>query len=141
MERMSPPSKRLKTALAEKYGHPVGPHHKVIQGILPLKSGLTPLNPGPFLTFAELQLFKDLHTYQRLRFHGFTTAELQSIEALAPLITESVDLIPDYPIHPLLKRHKWASGAGQFAHLARYSLGNGRPGYWEVSVSPPSRKT
>jgi hypothetical protein len=65
-----PPSKRSKTALAEKYGHPIGPEHAVIQGYVLLKSGLTPLNPGPFLTIEERDLYHKIASYQRSRLRG-----------------------------------------------------------------------
>lgn len=65
-----PPSKRQKTELAEKYGHPLGSKHEPIAGYLPLKSGLTPLTAGPFLTVEELARHRELLAYQESRFQG-----------------------------------------------------------------------
>jgi hypothetical protein len=70
-----PPAKRRKTALtalAEKYGHPTGSNDDIIQGYVPLKSGLTPLNPGPFRTVAEKVLYEKMVEYQRKRLKGET---------------------------------------------------------------------
>jgi hypothetical protein len=58
------------TELGEKYGHPVGPNHVAIANLRPWKSGITPLEPGPFKTEeAKLQYIK-LQNYQRDRFEG-----------------------------------------------------------------------
>lgn len=66
-----PPTKRQKfTVLAEKYRHPVGGHHKILEGSDPLKSGLTPLTGGPFNTTQEQSYHDALVEYQRERFHG-----------------------------------------------------------------------
>ena len=65
-----PPSKRPKMALAEKYGHPIGPEHEVIQGYVPLESGLMSLDPGPFLTVEEKDLYREMRSYQRSRLRG-----------------------------------------------------------------------
>lgn len=67
---------------------------------------------------------------------GLRTADVHAIEALAPLITKPVPLIPDEcPIHPLFARNQWESGGPRYAHLAAYSLDNGRTGYWEVVLT------
>jgi hypothetical protein len=62
------------TELAEIYGHPLFREpdgiHGPLEGIVPLKSGLTPLEPGPFSTKAELSQFEQLEAYQRTRFKG-----------------------------------------------------------------------
>lgn len=146
------PPRRPKTALAEKYGHPLGQQHGILHGYAPMKSGLTPLDMGPFQTFEEMHFYRAMDYYQRERFRGqqmfwlqcqsirlmiegFTAGELQSVEALAPLITDGVNMIPDdIPIHPMFNRQRW--GYNLPRHLARYPLGNGRPGYWEVSNVP-----
>jgi hypothetical protein len=66
------PPKRQKTALAEKYGHPTGPRDDIIQGYVPLKSGLTPLNAGPFRTVEEADLYERMYAYQQDRMKGET---------------------------------------------------------------------
>jgi hypothetical protein len=62
------------TELVEIYGHPIfnesNTIHSPLEGIIPLKSGLTPLDLGPFATAAELSLFQKLEAYQRTRFKG-----------------------------------------------------------------------
>jgi len=68
-----PPVKRQKlTALAEKYGHPTqdAPIPSIFHEIVPYKSGLTPLDPGPFATGEERTTFRALENYQRDRFLG-----------------------------------------------------------------------
>jgi len=63
------------TELAEIYGHPLfgaanRDKHAPLEGIVPLKSGITPLDPGPFETKVELSQFEELEEYQRSRFRG-----------------------------------------------------------------------
>jgi len=68
-----PPAKRQKlTPLAEKYGHPSTgpPDPSALQRIVPFKSGLTPLDAGPFTTAEERTTFLALENYQRKRFAG-----------------------------------------------------------------------
>jgi hypothetical protein len=67
---------------------------------------------------------------------GFTATELQIHEALAGLDTR-----PDHEllklnldtvvIHPMFDKGKWEKPLGK--HLAKYPLGNGRQGFWDVS--------
>jgi hypothetical protein len=58
------------TELGEKYGHPVGPNHVAISQIRPWRSGITPLEPGPFKTEAARLEYIKLQNYQRDRFEG-----------------------------------------------------------------------
>ena len=71
----APPPKRQKTALAEKYGHPTqafesGQTQDAIADHLLFKSGLTPVELGPFLYVEEKDRSEALQEYQRERFHG-----------------------------------------------------------------------
>jgi len=68
-----PLAKRQKlTALAEKYGHPTKDSDilSVFHEIAPYKSGLTPLDPGPFANVEDRTTFRVLEDYQRERFSG-----------------------------------------------------------------------
>ncbi|TVY81625.1 hypothetical protein LSUE1_G004822 [Lachnellula suecica] len=65
-----PIEKKIKTVLAEKYGHPVGPNHQAIAHQRPLKSGVTPLGQGPFLGALAKKENEALIRYQRTRFEG-----------------------------------------------------------------------
>jgi hypothetical protein len=70
------------TVLAQIYSHPLhgrnpylespalAMNHTVLENIVPLKSGLTPLYPEDFQTDAEKARFKILSQYQRNRFNG-----------------------------------------------------------------------
>ena len=67
----APPKKRQKlTALAGKYGHPVGSPHEAIKYDQPFKSGLTPVSPGIFLSTEDRDKYEALVRYQRQRFDG-----------------------------------------------------------------------
>ncbi|KAF7915986.1 uncharacterized protein EAE98_010841 [Botrytis deweyae] len=103
------------TPFARKYGHPKGGIHSVLKSYLPqLKSGLTPVTPAQFLKPQDkLNLDERLELYQRIRFSGFTAAELKSVLAL-PDSQETISRRIDYgsdlgkvPIHPLLERSNW----------------------------------
>ncbi|CZR60436.1 uncharacterized protein PAC_10332 [Phialocephala subalpina] len=108
------------TALAQIYSHPLhgrnpylespalAMNHTVLENIVPLKSGLTPLYPEDFQTDAEKARFKILSQYQRSRFNAFTTAELHKSGALAPLKTDGqYAFLTEVPIHPLLQQARW----------------------------------
>lgn len=58
------------SALAQKYGHPVGGHHDVLYGSTELKSGLTPLDYGPFNKVEDADNLHRWELYQRKRFEG-----------------------------------------------------------------------
>ncbi|KAF7950407.1 hypothetical protein EAE96_007693 [Botrytis aclada] len=126
------------TPFARKYGHPKGGVHSVLQSYLPqLKSGLTPVTPAQFLKPQDqLDLDEGLELYQRIRFSGFTAAELQSVLAL-PDSQETISLRIEYgsdlgkvPIHPLLERSNWLH---ELPHnMFKYPFGDGNE-YWEAS--------
>ncbi|TGO24127.1 hypothetical protein BPAE_0111g00090 [Botrytis paeoniae] len=131
------------TPFARKYGHPKGGIHSVLKSYLPqLKSGLTPVTPAQFLKPKDqLDLDESLELYQRIRFSGFTAAELKSVLALPDsheTISQRIDYGSDLgtvPIHPLLERSNWLYELPQ--NLARYPFGDGNE-YWEAS-NPPYR--
>ena len=58
------------TALAVKYSHPVGEDHFNLDGSRELKSGLTPLDYGPFKTRDQFKNLQRWEAYQRRRFRG-----------------------------------------------------------------------
>ncbi|KAF5870384.1 uncharacterized protein Bfra_009770 [Botrytis fragariae] len=125
------------TPFARKYGHPKGGIHSVLKSYLPqLKSGLTPVTPAQFLKPQDqLDLDASLELYQRIRFSGFTAAELKSVLAL-PDSQETISRRIDYgsdlgkvPIHPLLERSNWLYEFPK--NLARYPFGDGNE-YWEA---------
>ena len=58
------------TELAQKYTHPTGDDHSRLQGMEPLKSGLTPLEFASFATIDEYLLYWYLEEYQKDRFNG-----------------------------------------------------------------------
>ena len=63
-----------RTALAEIYTHPRGKirevYHEKLRPFRPLKSGLTPLTPGPFDTVVDERHHDELELYQLSRFRG-----------------------------------------------------------------------
>jgi len=60
---------RLST-LAVKYSHPVGPEHDDLYGSSELKSGLTPLDLGPFVRRQDVENLHRWMAYQLRRFDG-----------------------------------------------------------------------
>jgi len=64
------------TDLAKKYTHPTGPDHVVISHYEPFMSGLTPLEPGPFASVVDRDVYKDLRDYQIERFRGRQTSSI-----------------------------------------------------------------
>ncbi|KAF7891709.1 hypothetical protein EAF00_008011 [Botryotinia globosa] len=125
------------TPFARKYGHPKGGIHSVLKSYLPqLKSGLTPVTPAQLLKFQDkLNLDEGLELYQRIRFSGFTAAELKSVLALPDsheTISQRINYGSDLgkvPIHPLLERSNWLYEFPR--NLARYPFGDGNE-YWEA---------
>ncbi|KAI9648058.1 hypothetical protein NHQ30_002686 [Ciborinia camelliae] len=135
-----------RTALAEIYGHSKEPP---LPGVIPLKSGLTPVIPRN-ASISEKQFADDVRWMQRQRYSSvqslvsdnqsilladFTTAELQSFDALAPLYKESEgegmdDTSADIAIHPAIRREKWNAPLPK--HLAEFPLGEDRDGYWNA---------
>ncbi|THV46479.1 hypothetical protein BGAL_0383g00090 [Botrytis galanthina] len=129
------------TPFARKYGQPKGGIHSVLKSYLPqLKSGLTPVTPAQFLKPQDqLNLDEGLELYQRIRFSGFTAAELKSVlalpdshETISQRINYGSDL-ENVPIHPLLERSNWQYEFPR--NLARYPFGDGNE-YWEASNPP-----
>ncbi|XMA16154.1 hypothetical protein WAI453_008945 [Rhynchosporium graminicola] len=129
------------TALARIYGHPTGKKgeidHKILKTKTSLKSGLTPSFPLPFSADKNKD-HRRLEAYQRIRFHGFSAAELQVSESLAPyhdpadkkLLNSATSTNFTWPIHPVFARPRWQEKLPK--HQALFPLGNGRPGFWQV---------
>lgn len=134
------------TVLAQKYSHPRGPDHSIVA--YTGKSGLTPVEPpnprGPFPPSKQKEYLRELEEYQQWRTQGFTTYELEKLEAFAPVYQNWVlDGMPDdgldldqwdVPIHPLYQRENWdclPSG-----DVGRMPIGNGHTGVWTVSIPP-----
>ncbi|KAF7862001.1 hypothetical protein EAF04_007881 [Stromatinia cepivora] len=129
------------TRFAKKYGHPKGGIHSVLENYLPeVKSGLTPVTPAQFLDNQDQRdVAEDLELYQRMRFCGFTAAELESVLALADSYETTSRRInhgnnlDNVPIHPMWDRKNWQYDLPR--HIARYPFGDGNE-YWEASDSP-----
>ncbi|RDW66984.1 hypothetical protein BP5796_09733 [Coleophoma crateriformis] len=127
-----PPAKRRLTFLAEKYTHPIGDRHKAIRGVVPFKSGLTPVAlPAANATNAEKHRVRELETYQRRRFQGFVTSDLERIGAFAPLSNASVTVQDELwwnsvPIHPIFHKKNWSWK--RLAHQSKFPIGVERYG-------------
>lgn len=134
------------TVLAEKYLHPRGQDHRIVA--YTGKSGLTPVEPpdpgGPFPSSNQKEYLRALEDYQQWRNLGFTTYELEKLEAYAPLyhnwvldgmLNDGLDLDQwDVPIHQLYQRENWdclPSG-----DVGRVPIGNGHIGGWTVNAPP-----
>lgn len=132
------------TELARKYTHPIGPDHKIIA--YTGKSGMSPVHvplaTQPGLSQNQRKYILVLEAYQRGRFHKFTVQQLVDLEAFAPSYTskkvdEKEDREIDFanlqsiPIHPLFAKSRWKTSI--YKHVGKIPLGNGRPGYFEVS--------
>jgi hypothetical protein len=65
-----PPVVPKLSILAHKYSHPVGKRHDDLYGSDELKSGLTPLDLGPFTTRREYETLNRWRSYQKHRFEG-----------------------------------------------------------------------
>ncbi|CZT03594.1 uncharacterized protein RCO7_07661 [Rhynchosporium graminicola] len=71
-------------------------------------------------------------------FTGFSAAELQVSESLAPyhdpadkkLLNSATSTNFTWPIHPVFARPRWQEKLPK--HQALFPLGNGRPGFWQV---------
>jgi hypothetical protein len=134
------------TELAKKYTHPTGPKHKIIAHTG--KSGMSPvyipLGIQPGLSANQRKYIEVFEAYQRGRLHKFSAQQLVDLEAFAPFYTSpTLDGIEDIgidfanlqsiPIHPLFAKSRWTSSP--YKHIGKYPLGNGRPGYFEVSCT------
>ncbi|CAD6449184.1 75141c8f-a1f2-471b-a3ed-173e684d8da8-CDS [Sclerotinia trifoliorum] len=125
------------TRFAKKYGHPGGGIHSELENYLPeVKSGLTPVTPAQFLENQDQRdVAKNLELYQRMRFCGFTAAELESVLALADSYETTSRRINygnnlgNVPIHPMWTRENWQYDLPR--HIARYPFGDGNE-YWEA---------
>lgn len=125
------------TRFAKKYGHPEGGIHSELENYLPeVKSGLTPVTPAQFLDNQDQRdVAKNLELYQRMRFRGFTAAELESVLALADCYETTSRRInygnnlDNVPIHPMWARENWQYDLPR--HIARYPFGDGNE-YWEA---------
>lgn len=58
------------TTYANIYAHPSGTRHQAIAGIVPYKSGLTPLSFPPNATTQQVREIRKLEDYQIGRFEG-----------------------------------------------------------------------
>ncbi|KAF7960633.1 hypothetical protein EAE96_000308 [Botrytis aclada] len=123
-----------RTELAEIYGHLREPE---LQGVVPLKSGLTPVTLKPHATYDERKFADDVRWLQRLFYGNFTAAELERLDALAPLYhiyedETAIDPDADITIHPVMQRKKWNYPVPK--HLAEFPLGGDLDGYWNAST-------
>jgi hypothetical protein len=138
------------TEVAQKYTHPTGDRQLELEGIEPLKSGLSPLELASFTTIDEYLTYWSLEEYQINRFAGllfalsaplsyvtndlvlgFTTAELVNLEAFAPDRKHAVDLtMNNMPIHPMYAQENWVTCS--LLHNPGYLIGDGSQGYYEV---------
>ncbi|KAM0170391.1 hypothetical protein ACHAPC_011180 [Botrytis cinerea] len=119
-----------RTELANIYGHPLEPE---IQGIIPLKSALTPVTLKPHPTDRERKFADDVRWLQRRSYGNFTAAELERLDALAPLYNihedeTAINPNADITIHPVMQRNKWNYPMPK--HLAEFPLGGDLDGYW-----------
>ncbi|KAF4619030.1 hypothetical protein G7Y89_g14816 [Cudoniella acicularis] len=143
-----PPAKKQKienlTDYAEVYGYPpwADPgnvdEHLLLGETRPRKSGLSPVDFKPSHTEEELRRLLALEGYQRKTLEGFTIKELTTLETFAPTC-ENVQYQsgPPYsirvnPIHSVFARERWMAALPR--HLAPFTLGLGRPGYWDVDM-------
>ncbi|KUJ12190.1 uncharacterized protein LY89DRAFT_593653 [Mollisia scopiformis] len=131
------------TALAEKYSHPqhgrdpevmrLRRDHSVLGSQLPLKSGVTPLDPNFYVSAAEKTAYIMQSGYQRHRFQGFTTKELEDSEALAPMRNgDEYKPLSVNHLHPLVEKRRWFLPV-PVLNQADFPMKNGRSGYYEAS--------
>ncbi|KAF7864032.1 hypothetical protein EAF04_006997 [Stromatinia cepivora] len=121
-----------RTELAEKYGHLLVP---IIKDAIPLKSGLTPVTLKPHATDSEKTFADDVRYVHRRLYSNFTAAELERIEAVAPLYSiyedeTAVNPSVDIAIHPVMQRKKWNYPLPKQA--AEFPLGKDLDGYWNA---------
>jgi hypothetical protein len=117
------------TSLAKKYTHPTSKNHRVISGTG--KSGMTPLGLPLQLPSPRLQRRnEELDTYQRNRFKGFSTQELEDLQAFAS--SHPLDSVPETtnPVNPPFDHQKWASS--KMNSVPFLLLPGSRDRYWEV---------
>lgn len=121
------PERPPHTRLGKKYGHPIGPFHIPVKDSNPRKSDLTPLPSSPETTSRLDQIrFPVLQEHQRRLYHGFTTEEIDTAEALAANYKryKAPPIDNNSPIHPLFEVQNWDDSLG--SHLAKYPLGGDR---------------
>ncbi|CZR62095.1 uncharacterized protein PAC_11992 [Phialocephala subalpina] len=97
------------------------------------KSGLTPTYLAENATKAQKQTHDRLESFQRVRFRGFTAAELRSLDSLAPYYEHPDNPLSPHsrlPFHPAFAKDRWQQSL--MNHQALFPLGNGRSGYWHV---------
>jgi hypothetical protein len=123
------------TDLAKKYSHPRG----IFNGInhLPLrgtkKSGLTPLSPKFSDVWKREKRRRNLETYQRSRFHGYTADELHRFEALAALDETVMRHGLTNPIHAVFEKKQWLTEGEMPRHRGAIPILGGEDGFWLVS--------
>ncbi|KAF8865712.1 hypothetical protein BDZ45DRAFT_787149 [Acephala macrosclerotiorum] len=125
-----------KTERARLYSHPVTVpgagqfNHEPIAGFVPFKSGRTPTyrdgNTSPPIANQDTW-----ERYQESRFEGFTTPQLKLKECFAFewRIGDNVTVF-DTPSHDIFLRENWQ--CERPFHVAKWPLGNGCKGFWEV---------
>ncbi|KAA8574801.1 hypothetical protein EYC84_004049 [Monilinia fructicola] len=121
-----------RTTIAKLYGYYA---HPPLEGIIPLKSGLTPVTSNPQHTVEERRFVDNVRWLQRRSNANFTSAELECLDALAPLYQAfqediAVDDRADIAIHPVMRREKWNPPIPK--HLAEFPMGEQRDGYWNA---------
>ncbi|RAL61810.1 hypothetical protein DID88_002873 [Monilinia fructigena] len=119
-------SERLPRAtIAELYGHYA---HPPLKGVIPLKSGLTPVTSNPNHTIEQRRFADNVRWLQRRSNANFTSAELEYLDALAPLYRAFEDdiAIDDrayIAVHPVLRGgKKWNPPMPR--HWAEFPMGN-----------------
>ncbi|KAB8304212.1 hypothetical protein EYC80_003630 [Monilinia laxa] len=120
------------TTIAGLYGHYA---HPPLEGVIPLKSGLTPVTSNPNHTIEERRFADNVRWLQRQSNANFTSAELECLDALAPLYRAfeediAIDDRAGIAVHPVLRREKWNPPMPK--HLAEFPLGEHRDGYWNA---------
>lgn len=94
------------------------------------KSGLTPITPG---IFSDGQRY--LQNYQKRRYYGFSAAELNAMEAMAALNTETMTSTLDNPVHPMYELSQWETYQQMGKHLGPIPIRGDHEGYWVVSFN------
>ncbi|KAG4429548.1 hypothetical protein IFR05_014971 [Cadophora sp. M221] len=115
------------TSLASKYSHPRGKFGTVNHGLIrgSGKSGLTPLLAPQNGTGVS----KQLEEYPRKRLKGFTTTELQRMEALAPLDNRTWRHSLKNPINPIFNG-RWVTEADVPKHRGAIPILGDHEGLW-----------
>lgn len=124
-----PPKQEL-TDLAKRYGHGEGEMKDT------KKSGFTPVSPlppgGAAMTAEKWEIRKAIEDYQRYYMGGFTARELRDMGAYAYFESPQIGNLQN-PLHPVFSLDRWVNTKFQYRHVAKFPLGKGREGYWEVS--------